>query len=352
MALTVLSVAYPFAPVGPDAVGGAEQVLAALDRALVAAGHRSLVIACTGSRVAGVLLPVQPPGGRIDDATRAAVQGAVRRRIAEALARHPVDLVHLHGIDFATYLPPPGITTLATLHLPPDWYPADTFAATRPDLHMVCVSETQQRACPPGARLLPPIGNGVDASPTVKATRRRFALALGRVCPEKGFHHALDAARLAGLPLLIGGRVFPYEAHERHFAEEIWPRLGAGSRFLGPVGGARKRRLLSAARCLLVPSLVPETSSLVSMEAMANGTPVVAYRSGALAEIVEPGVTGFLVEPGDITGLADAARAADSIDPAACRAAARTRFAVERTTDRYLDLYRRLADGAARAGAA
>jgi glycosyltransferase involved in cell wall biosynthesis len=342
--MTVLSVAYPFAPVGPDAVGGAEQVLGALDRALVAAGHRSLVVACEGSRTAGELLPVPAVRGAIDDAARAAGHAAVRRILREALAARPVDLVHLHGIDFPAYLPPPGVPVLATLHLPPGWYPPEAFAPGRPDTHLVCVSASQQRACPPGIRLLPHIDNGVaENSSAARLTRRRFALALGRVCPEKGLHLALDAARRAGVTLLIGGRVFPYEAHERYFAQEVRPRLAGGHRFLGPVGGARKRRLLAAARCLLVPSLAAETSSLVAMEAMAAGTPVVAFRSGALAEIVEPGVTGFLVEPGDVAGMAAAMEAAGTLDPEACRAAARMRFSAERMGRRYLDLYRRLA---------
>jgi glycosyltransferase involved in cell wall biosynthesis len=166
---------------------------------------------------------------------------------------------------------------------------------------------------------------------------------LGRICPEKGFHIGLDAARRAGVGLLLGGQVYPYEAHERHFRDEILPRLDRHRRFLGPLGFARKRRLLTAARCLLVPSLVAETGSLVAMEALACGTPVIAFPNGALAEVVEHGVTGFLVR--DETEMVDAIRQACRIDPEACRQAARERFSATRTVERYLLTYERLAAG-------
>ncbi|HVW93523.1 MAG TPA: glycosyltransferase family 4 protein [Devosia sp.] len=341
MSLTVLSVAYPLAPVGPDAVGGAEQVLSALDRALVAAGHRSIVIACQGSRVSGRLLAVPAETGPLDDSARLRAQARHREAIRLAMARYPVDVVHLHGIDFDTYLPPAG-PTLVSLHLPLDWYPPAALRPARDDVWLCPVSRSQAGTAPPGAVLRPPIANGVDVEQFGgTAAKRGFALMLGRICPEKAVHLAIDAAKAAGMPLFIGGQVYPYAAHEAYFREQVAPRLDEQRRFLGPLDLPRKRRFLRAAKCLLVPSLAPETSSLVAMEALSAGTPVIAFRSGALPEIVEHGRTGYLV--GDAAEMARAMGIADRLDPNACREAARRRFSIAAMTEAYFDAYRAVA---------
>jgi glycosyltransferase involved in cell wall biosynthesis len=341
--LRVLQVAYPFAPVGPDAVGGAEQVLSALDRGLVAAGHRSIVLAAEGSDVAGEHVVIPRVAGRIGPAEIAATHAALREALAAAIAHHAPHLLHFHGVDVLDYLPPAGVPALVTLHLPPDWYPRELWRLARPDTWLHAVSASQHAACPPSPRLLPPIANGVDVErlPT-RVGRRGFALCLGRICPEKNQHQALEAGSRAGVPVLLGGQVFGHAAHEAYWHGQVVPRLMAGPhRFLGAVGLARKRRLLSAARCLVSASLAPETSSLVAMEALACGTPVVAFPSGALAEIVEHGVTGFLVR--DVAEMAEAIRAAPRLDPEACRHAARTRFSAKAMVARYLALHAVLA---------
>jgi glycosyltransferase involved in cell wall biosynthesis len=126
-----------------------------------------------------------------------------------------------------------------------------------------------------------------------------------------------------------------------YFEREIVPRLRSVHRFLGPLELDRKRRFLANARCLLAPSLAPETSSLVAMEALSSGTPVVAFRAGALAEIVEHGKTGFLVD--DERCMAEAIHAASQIRSEDCRAAACQRFSALRMTNRYLQVYGELA---------
>ena len=342
MTLTILSVAYPLAPVGPDTVGGSEQVLCALDRALVEAGHNSLVVAMEGSSVAGTLLAVPRRAGQLSNEVRETTWPGQREAIIAALQRWPVDVIHMHGLDFWGYLPPPGVPVLATLHLPPTWYPADGLRPSRPDTWLNCVSWSQHNACPPGLNLLDPIENGVPVEALMaRHAKRGFALVLGRVCPEKGLHHAIDAAEQSGVPLIIAGEVFPYEEHLRYFDEEIAPRLGPNVRFLGPIGFTRKRRLITAARCLLVPSLVDETSSLVAREAAACGTAVIAFRRGALPETVEHENTGFLVDT--VEDMAAAIARAGEISSERCRAVAHARFSLTSMTSRYFEIYARLA---------
>jgi len=343
MALNILSVAYPFTPVGPDAVGGSEQILTLLDRELTRAGHNSFVIAVKGSKVTGTLIPSPKWKGELDDAARRWGQEAHHGLIDEALRKRLIDVVHMHSLDFHTYLPNAEVHVMATLHLPPSWYPPAVFRLARPRTYLHCVSSSQRKNCPPSPLMLPTISNGVEIGrfASSRIERQDFALALGRICPEKGFHVAVEAARRARSELILAGEIFPYAAHQQYFREEIAPGLNRKRRFVGPVGFARKRRLLNQARCLLVPSLVAETSSLVAMEALACGTPVIAFPSGALAEIVEPGRTGFLVRDG--AEMAEAIKAVRGLQAEDCRRAARERFSADRMVKRYFGAYRALA---------
>src|SRR5262249_17759120 len=141
---------------------------------------------------------------------------------------------------------------------------------------------------------------------------------LGRICEEKGTHLALEIARQASMPITIAGQTYPFAYHQRYFDNEVAPRLSAipDATFIGLLSGPAKHRLLCGAKALLVTSQVAETSSLVAMEAAASGTPVIAFRHGALTEVVREGITGFLVDR-----VQEAVQALNHIgetNPAAC----------------------------------
>ncbi|MES2404378.1 MAG: glycosyltransferase [Pseudomonadota bacterium] len=341
MSLRVLSVAFPFAPVSADPVGGAEQVLAQIDRHLVERGHESVVIAPSGSSVHGRLVALPTPAGEWNDAMRARQHACVRAAIQRTLAQSRFDLVHCHGVDFADYLPPPGIPLLVTLHLPLDRYPPAALRSRRPLTWLQPVSREQSRDAPLDLGLLPPIRNGVADNPfALRARTCGTALALGRICPEKGFDDAIRAARVADVELCIAGTVFPWPEHMRYAQEVISPMLDARRRWIGALHGLRKQWWLARARCVLVASHARETSSLVAMEALAAGTPVIAYPVGAIPELIEDGVTGFLVDgPRE---LAAAIRRVGAIDRRTCLRAARDRCRLAHTLAAYLALYLRL----------
>lgn len=340
--LTVLNVAYPFAEVGPSAVGGAEQVLAGLDAALTSAGHRSLVLACQGSAVTGDLISVDVPKGTITDRVRHAVARVYRDRILAILARHAVDVVHFHGVDCADYLPLDGPATIVTLHLSHHEYPA-WLLAPETRVHLTCVSEDQRARLPPDVTVAAVIANGVDLQRIYpEATPRGgYAACLARICPEKGLDVALRAAHRADVDLRIAGRVFPYPSHQQYFASSIRPHLDERRRLVGPASGEEKRSFLANADCLIVPSQVDETSSLVTMEALAAGTPVIVSTRGALPSLVEPGVTGFIA-PNE-ADIVQALERIGTLQRARCRASAETRFDSRRTSAEYLALYGRVA---------
>jgi glycosyltransferase involved in cell wall biosynthesis len=335
----VLSVAFPFMPVEAGSAGGAEQILWLLERTLVARGGMSWVVAAQGSQVSGTLIQTAAPPPEITDEALSQARDNHSRAILHALSAQSFELIHFHGLDFYSYRPDHSTPMLATLHLPIAWYPPSIFNV--PNMRLVCVSRSQAASAPKGVRL-PIVENGIDTSRYggCEKTREDFLLWLGRVCPEKGTDIALQIAHKLGLRLIVAGRVHAFPSHQKYFDTHVAPLLDTKREFVGPVGLNEKAALLARARGLLVPSLVAETSSLVAMEAVASGTPVIAFRSGALPEIIEHGRTGFIVDGSE--EMAEAVQQLSAISATTCRQVAASRFSVHRMLNDYLRLYKDL----------
>jgi hypothetical protein len=170
MKLVVLNVAYPFSPVGPEALGGSEQLLTHLDAALSRSGHESFVMACEGSVSEGILLATPKPSISLDAAERQRIHEQYRFTLQMFIEKWPIDLIHMHGADFYEYLPSPGVPVLVTLHRPVDQYPEIIFHLDRPQTYLQCISAEQRNACPLCPYLLPEI-EGAEFSTELPAAR-------------------------------------------------------------------------------------------------------------------------------------------------------------------------------------
>jgi len=345
--LRILYIAYPLLPVSEASAGGAEQVLRVTEGQMAQRGHCTMVAACDGSQAAGELLPTGPAPGQPDSLPRRDAKH--NRAILHFLARRQRThrrfyLIHDMSGTFWPHAAVLSLPVLATLHLPRSFYPPQMFENIPSNVGFSCVSESQARSFAGVPRLLGMVRNGIEVQQFPLAERKQSHLLwLGRICQEKGAHLAIQAARLAGLPLILAGQVYPFSYHQQYFQREIAPHLDNGFPGVRLAEGptvAQKTRLLSNARAVLVPSLAEETSSLVAMEAAACGTPVIAIRRGALPEVVRHGITGFLVD--SVEEMAPAVGRLDQIQPANCRRHAEQNFSAARMADNYEQLYGRV----------
>lgn len=337
--ITILNVAYPFAPLNEDTPGGAEQVLSCIENEVVKRKYRSLVIAHRKSKVQGELIKVPELSACATEANRLFIKTKLKKIIENTIKKNKPDLIHFHGVDFCDYMPKSNIVSIATLHLPIELYCKEKLNGS--NLYFNCVSLTQHLTCLSQIKmLLPYIPNGVEIPLALNRSSQKntFALSLGRICPEKGYHHAIDAAKKAGVNIILAGEVYNYPEHIRYFEEQIKPRLTQiEHRFIGKVGKLQKEYLYNNARCVLIPSLIDETSSLVALEAMAHGTPVIAFKRGALNEIIKNNVNGYLVD--NVEQMADAIKSADKISAKKCHAIAKEYHNLSVMTNGYISMY-------------
>jgi glycosyltransferase involved in cell wall biosynthesis len=235
-----------------------------------------------------------------------------------------------------------------TVHGPFDHDTSPYYARHGRKSRLVCISRNQARAAPEAAGSPSVVYNPIDVDRwPLGRYKEDYLLFVARMVEEKGPHRAIRVAQAAQRPLVLAGPVQP--GHERFFAKEVEPHIdGQLIRYVGEVGGVRKQRLFADAFAFLMPIRWPEPFGMVMVEALAAGTPVLAFAHGAAPEIIQDGVNGFLVADED--EMAAHVEKAAGIDPEVCRRTAAERFAPDRVAAGYEAVYRQAIAGAIEAG--
>ena len=331
-------IAPPYFSIPPAGYGGIEVVVADLVDALVDRGHEVTLVGtgCHATRAQRFIATCATgPADQLGEVMPELVHAA---RADAILARLDADVIHDHTLAGPLTARGRLTPTIVTAHGVVSGDRGEFYRALGGTVRLVAISDAQ-RATAPDLPWSATVYNAIRAETfPFLADKQEYALFLGRFHPEKAPHLAIDAARASGLPIILAGKCSePVEAG--YFAAEIKPRIGADVTILGVVGPAAKRRLLARAACLLFPIVWDEPFGLVVIEAMACGTPVVALRRGAVAELVVHGQTGIIVDhPAE---LADGIAQARRLDPAVCRKHVETGFSVEVMASGYEAVYQR-----------
>jgi glycosyltransferase involved in cell wall biosynthesis len=341
--MRIAIIAPPFISVPPDAYGGTELFIAHLAESLVDAGQDVVVYANGASRVRCEVRSLYadscwPPA----DATSGYLRNADHTAWSIADAAKTADVIHLNdaiGLPLTRLISVPVVLTLHHPHEPV----LSAFYAQYAAVQYVAISAAQAQR-----ERMPHIGivhHGIRSeSYRFSADKEDYVAFLGRIVPCKGAHTAIAVARRAGLRLKIAGEKQPmYDAYWR---EQVMPQIdGDQIQYLGEADEILKNELLSGARALLFPIEWDEPFGLVMIEALACGTPVLAFEGGSVAEIVRDGINGWICRDAE-----DMVRRAASpeISPRSCLASVRRHFSCERMASRYLDVYRRVQASGAR----
>jgi glycosyltransferase involved in cell wall biosynthesis len=340
--LHIAVLAPPWIPVPPPGYGGIEYVVALVVDALVEHGHDVELFCAPGSSSRAKVHPLldRPHPESIERSLfEGDHDGRAFRAIDEAAAAgHPFDVIHDNSGYVALAMADRVDTPLVhTVHGPFDANTKPYYAVHGHNGAVVCISHAQSRMAPEPEIVDAVVHNPVDVDNwPVGYEKEDYLLWLGRMAPEKGAHRAIRVAKATGRRLVLAGPVQP--GQERFFANEVQPHIdGETIRYIGEVGGARKQRVFADAYAFLMPIRWPEPFGMVMVEAMAAGTPVLAFPEGAAPEIVEDGVSGYLVADEDEM----AARVDDAgrLDPLRIRRSAE-RFAPDRIAAGYEEAFR------------
>jgi len=338
----IAQIAPLYEAVPPRLYGGTERVVAFLADALVDAGHDVTLFAAGDASCRAPVVAVRDQAIRLDPAPLKSDLAAHLAMLHEVRARaDEFDVLHFH-VDLLHYpfFEHLASRTVTTLHGRLDLKDLPGAYGCWPQFPLVSISDHQRRPLP-SANWHGTVHHGLplDLLPFTAAPKGGYLAFLGRVSPEKRLDRAIQIARAAGMPLRIAAKVDA--ADQQYFARRIEPLLdGPDIEFVGEINEAGKAAFLGEAEALLFPIDWPEPFGLVMIEAMACGTPVVAWNCGSVPEVLEDGVTGRIVDslPAAIAAVAQVRR----YDRAAIRAQFDKRFSAPVMAARYVELYERL----------
>jgi glycosyltransferase involved in cell wall biosynthesis len=327
--------------VPPRLYGGTERVVSYLTEELVRLGHDVTLFASADSTTSARLVACAPQALRLDPLVKDPLPHLLLMLERVRNRAHEFDVLHFH----VEHVHLPLFRTLArktvtTLHGRLDLPDLPALYSEFADMPMVSISQSQRRPLP-GANWVGTVyhGLGVDVCPYNPAPRGDYFAFIGRTSPEKGLERAIEVARRAGVRLRIAAKVDA--ADQQYFRTRIAPRLDPPQiEFIGEVDEDHKPGFLGNARALLFPIDWPEPFGLAMIEAMSCGTPVIAWPNGSVPEIVDHGVTGFIVD--SIDAAVAATREVARLDRGAVRARTEARFSAARMARDYLSIYRAL----------
>jgi glycosyltransferase involved in cell wall biosynthesis len=327
--------------VPPTLYGGTERVVSWLTEELVAEGHEVTLFASGDSRTAAELVPIVPRALRLDGIHNSTAYNIIM--LDRVVARsNEFDVMHFH-IDFFHYplFRNMAHKTLTTLHGRQDLPELPALYRTFPHMPLVSISDHQRKPVPP-VNWCGTVYHGLPEGMLKEGSGQGGYLAfLGRICADKGILPAIEIARRAGMTLKVAAKVDP--ADRKYFDQEVKPVLDVSPHveFIGEINDGQKQEFLGNAAALLFPISWPEPFGLVMIEAMGCGTPVIAFNCGAVPEIMEDGLTGFVVETVD--QAVDAVRKLDRLFRPSIRSRFEERFSARAMAREYVKIYQSLA---------
>ncbi len=343
--MRILQIAPPWFTVPPSGYGGIERVVVQLTDSLVDAGHEVTLLASGGSRTKAELWSVfdVPPSRALGDPAH-----EITHWMRAYASRFAFDVIHDHSsiVGAALAAVAGGPPVVHTVHGAWEPHIAAAYRALPRGLHIVAISKDHARRAPAGVAVADIVHNGIDperfpftAEPRTDAPYLAF---VGRASPDKGPDVAIRVAGRLGRRLRMALKVNePGECD--YFERQLRPLLAYHDVDLVLNGSAgQSTEMLANADAVLAPLAWDEPFGLVLAEAMATGTPVVAFERGAASEIIADGVTGFLVRPGDLDGMCDAVIACKAVSRRDCRDRVERLFSTAVMVNRYEALYERV----------